>query len=55
MAIATTGPWFGHGRRMMENEILEMLFGAVVAAVAPNALVAAWDLLSRTKWVRWPY
>lgn len=36
----------------MENTILEMLFGTALASVVPNALVAAWDLVQRTKWVR---
>lgn len=36
----------------MEDAILEILFGMALASVVPNALVAAWDLMQRTKWVR---
>ena len=53
MAIAIGWVELGHGRWIMESKILEILFGAVVMAVAPNALVAAWDFLLRTKWVKW--
>lgn len=36
----------------METTILEMLFGTALASVVPNAVVAAWDLVQRTKRVR---
>lgn len=36
----------------MESDMIELLFGTALASIVPNALVAAWDLLARTKWVR---